>query len=70
MNYTTKDNWHYTANDGYYFKKDDTITKELYMGKFDSINNWSVITEEEKLQYEEEQKQKELEEQQEPTVEE
>lgn len=63
MNYTTKDNWHYIANEGYYFKKDDVITSDLYMGKFDTINSWTLITEEEKLQYEDEQKQKELEEQ-------
>lgn len=61
MHFTTKDNWHYKTNDGYYFKKDDVITNDLYMGKFDSINNWEVITEEEKLAFEKEQKKKEKE---------
>lgn len=60
MNYTTSDNWHYIANEGYYFKKDDVFSKELYMGKFDSIDNWALVTEEEKIAYEEE-KAKELE---------
>lgn len=69
MNYTTKDNWHYIANGGYYFKKDDVITSDLYMGKFDTIDSWTLITEEEKLQFEEE-KQKELDNLQEKPVEE
>lgn len=54
MNYTTKDNWHYKANEGYYFKKDEVIVKELYLGKGDSIDSWTVITEEEKVQFEKE----------------
>lgn len=58
MNYTTNDNWHYKANSGYYFKKDDVITDDLFLGKFDSIDNWTVITEEEKTAFEEEQKKK------------
>jgi hypothetical protein len=69
MNYTTKDNWHYKADEGFYFKKDDVITRDIYLGKFDSIENWTVITEEEKVQFEEE-KQKELEELKETPVEE
>lgn len=56
MNYTTNDNWHYKTNTGYYFKKDDVITDDLFLGKFDSIDNWTVITEEEKTAFEEEQK--------------
>lgn len=69
MNYTTNDNWHYKANKGFFFKKDDVITVDIYLGKFDSIENWTVITEEEKVQFEEE-KQRELEELKEKTVEE
>lgn len=30
------------------------MANELYMGKFDSIDNWTVITEEEKAEIEEE----------------
>lgn len=52
MNYTTSDNWHYVCDEGYYFKKDGIISKEIYLGKFDSIDNWTVITEEEKVAYE------------------
>lgn len=63
MNYTTKDNWHFVADNGYYFKKDDCITSNLYLGKFDSIENWTIITEEEKIAFEKELEEKTLEEQ-------
>lgn len=52
MNYTTSDNWHYVCDEGYYFKKDSIISKEIYLGKLDSIDNWTVITEEEKTELE------------------
>lgn len=48
MNYVTIDNWHYVTNEGYYFKKEDVITNDLYLGSYDSINNWDIITETEK----------------------
>lgn len=44
MNYTTTDNWKYTAKKGYYFRKGDIISDCLYLGKSDSIDNWEVIT--------------------------
>lgn len=44
MNYKTADNWKYTANKGYYFRKGDIISTCLYLGKTDSIDNWEVIT--------------------------
>ena len=62
MDYTTTDNWHYIADSGYYFKKDDVITSDLYLGKFDSIDNWTMITEEEKKKFDEEQEAKKEEE--------
>ena len=52
MNYTTKDNWHYKANEGYYFKREDSFSTEIYLGKFDSIDKWEIVTEEEKIAYE------------------
>lgn len=60
MDYTTADNWHYIADSGYYFKKGDTVTGELYLGKFDSIDNWELITEEEKKLFDAEQEIKRL----------
>ena len=55
MNYTTKDNWHYTADAGYYFKKGDCVTQDIYLGKYDRIENWSLITEAEKQVFDAEQ---------------
>ena len=52
----TNDNWKYTTEEGFYLKKDDVITDNLYLGKGDSIDNWEVITEEQKLAFEEEKK--------------
>ena len=54
MHYTTKDNWHYVTDEGYYFNRDEVFATELYMGKFDSIENWTVVSEEEKARLEEE----------------
>lgn len=48
MNYTVKNNWKYTAKKGYFFRKDDVISDTLYMGVNDSIDNWEVITAEQK----------------------
>lgn len=66
MNYNTNNNWHYTTVKGYYFRKGDVISDEIYLGKSDSIDNWTVITEEEKTAFEEEQRMKTEEERDKP----
>lgn len=52
MKYTTKDNWKYTANKGYYFYKGDVITDSLYLGAGSTIDEWEVITEAKKAEIE------------------
>ena len=38
---------HYKAPDGYRYEKDCITTDELWLGINDSIENWTLITEEE-----------------------
>lgn len=52
LHYSSPDYWHYIADEGYYFHKGNIIAKEIYLSKFDYINNWTVITETEKLELE------------------
>lgn len=59
MNIITKDNWQFKTKEGFYLKKGDVITDNLYLGKGDSIDNWEVITEDQKAEFEEEQKARE-----------
>lgn len=40
-------NNHYKAPDGYRYEKDCITTDELWLGINDSIENWTLITEEE-----------------------
>lgn len=40
-------NNHYKAPDGYRYEKDCITTDELWLGVNDSIENWTLITEEE-----------------------
>ena len=40
-------NNHYKAPDGYRYEKDCITTDELWLGIKDSIENWTLITEEE-----------------------
>jgi hypothetical protein len=49
LHYSTPDYWHYIADEGYFFRKGDIITKEVFLSKFDHIERWDVITEAEKL---------------------
>lgn len=51
-NIITKDNWQFKTKEGFYFKKGDVITDNLYLGKGDSIDNWEVITEAQKAEFE------------------
>ena len=46
-------NNHYKAPDGYRYEKDCITTDELWLGINDSIENWTLITEEEALWIEE-----------------
>ena len=44
---------HYKAPEGYRYEKDCITTDELWLGINDSIENWTLITEEEALKIEE-----------------
>lgn len=46
---------HYKSPIGYRYEKDGITTDELWLGINDSIENWTLITEEEALKIEEKQ---------------
>ena len=55
-------NRHYIASEGFLFFNGDIFVKELWLGDWDNLDNWPLITEEQANQIMAEQEEKILEE--------